>query len=194
MNVGLCVLVGICAGLKEKVNIGDTICAEMILDYEGGRQTEDGFEKRPEPYPLDGPIAHDVGYFNPNISTWHRHFRRCIKTLTKIEATPDLSKFKPAYHTGVILSGEKFLVNGKLLQMRKEYHEKVRGAEMEGSGFANACKAFMVPWLVFRGVSDHGDPKKPETEIWQTTAAMSATTTVLDFIKRDYRKPESERF
>ena len=195
MNVGLCVLVGICAGLQEKVTLGDSICAEMVLDYEGGRQTEENFEKRPEPYPLDIIITHDMSHFNPNLGNWQKSFRKCIKDLAKIEDIPDIAvKLKPKYHTGVILSGEKLLVDGKLPEMRKEYHERVRGAEMEGSGFANACRAYRVPWLVFRGVSDYGDPNKPEMKIWKTTAAISASTAVMDFIKRDFRKPETQKF
>ena len=59
---------------------------------------------------------------------------------------------------------------------------------MEGSGFASACEEYGVPWLVFRGISDYGDRDKPLFQQWQTTAALSAATCAVDFLKRDYRR------
>jgi len=194
MRVGLAVLAGICAGVKEKVSIGDVICPEGIIDYEGGRLTPDGIEKRPDPNPLERNIEREIAYFRPNVKIWRRDIKTNVKKLAKYEDIPKLRELTPQYHRDIILSGEKLLADGKLPKMRKDYDERVRGAEMEGSGFAKACKERDLNWLVFRGVSDYGDPDKPETEIWQTTAATCAMTTVFDYIQRVYRKPEALEF
>jgi nucleoside phosphorylase len=67
-------------------------------------------------------------------------------------------------------------------------HDRVRAAEMEGSGFASICDEYAIPWLVFRGISDFGDPDKPDSDIWRTTAVLAAATAAHTFIQSDYRK------
>jgi nucleoside phosphorylase len=72
--------------------------------------------------------------------------------------------------------------------MQKQYHQEVLAAEMEGSGFARACREHAVPWLVFRGISDFGDANKSKLGDWKATAALSAATAVVAFLKKDYRQ------
>jgi len=188
-DVGLCVLVGIAAGLESKVKIGDVVAPDLVLDYEGARIEPDGSKKRPLPFPLNKIIERDMNYFEPKFGSWYEDFAEGFGTLGAIETVPTLSvDWKPEYHRGVVLAGEKLLADGSLPEMRTEYHERVRAAEMEGSGFANVCDEYAIPWLVFRGISDFGNPAKPTSEVWRTTAALAAATAVCTFVKSDYRK------
>jgi nucleoside phosphorylase len=188
-DVGLCVLVGIAAGLKSKVKIGDVVSPDLVLDYEGARIEQDGLKKRPLPFPLNKIIERDLNYFEPKFGSWYRDFSECVEKLRTTEPVPALpDDWKPEYHRGVVLAGEKLLADGGLPEMRREYHERVRAVEMEGSGFANVCDEYAIPWLVFRGISDFGDPKKPESDVWRTLAALAAATAVSTFVKSDYRK------
>ena len=189
----LCILVGICAGLKNKVKIGDVVAAEMILDYESGRRTKDKFEKRPNPYRLDHIIERSLGYFNPDLRKWKENFFIKIKELKRhVQIIKLREKWIPNYDTGIILSGEKLIVDGSLPEMREEYHEKVRGAEMEGSGFASICKEHTMPWLIFRGVSDYGDPGKRTTDKWQPVASLAAAIVAHNYLSYNYRKKRDE--
>lgn len=77
--------------------------------------------------------------------------------------------------------------------MGQEFHKKAIAAEEEGSGFARSCREHGIPWLVFRGISDHGNNKSRLPE-WKVTAALTAATVTTLFIQRDYRSIEEERF
>jgi nucleoside phosphorylase len=105
------------------------------------------------------------------------------------ELVPKLSaEWKSTYHSGVILAGEKLIADGSLDEKRKEFHDRIRAAEMEGAGFARLCKEHDIPFLIFRGVSDYGTPEKDN--LWQATSALAAATAVRVFLEKGYRKPE----
>ncbi len=194
-DVGSCLLVGISAGLKEKVKLSDVVCADLIIDYEGQRLEPDGPKKRPVPYSPEVAILRDLQHFSPSYEEWHRRWKECIQNLPK-DPKPMLveDSIAPDFHLGVILTGEKLLANGALPEMRKEYHDRVMAGEMEGSGFARACREYSKPWLVFRGISDYGDPDKPATEDFQVVAALAAATVAKLFIETEYRKRSEKEF
>lgn len=195
--VGLCVLVGIAAGLKTKTKIGDVVVAyDMVLDYEGQRLEADGAKKRPKSYPLNAIIKRDLEYFDPIPAGWHSLFGNTLSVLSKTISTPEECKaWKPNYIPGVILAGECLVADGSLPDMQAEYTERVRAVEQEGSGFARMCDEKRIPWLVFRGVSDYGETPKPDQ--FQTAAALTAATCAVAFVQKDYRLTgniESEHF
>jgi nucleoside phosphorylase len=190
-DVGLCILVGIGAGLKGKVAIGDCVAAELVLDYEYSRLEPSGPKKRPRPFPLDIRISRDLQYYSPVRRGWRERFAECFETLARdpYEKVPaEANGWLPNYQTGVVLAGEKLIADGRLPEMQEEYHERTRAAEMESVGFARLCQEYDVPWLVFRGISDYGDPDKHK--LWQTTSALSAATAAMVFVEKEYRKQE----
>ena len=194
-DVGACFLVGIGAGLKGKVQIGDVVASELVLDYEGQRLEPDGPKKRPVPYTPEVSILRDLQHFNPNEYNWLEMFGARLRQLAEHEKVPTLTEgWKQDFHIGVVLAGEKLFADGSLPAMREEYHNKVRSVEMEGSGFARSCREHSKPWLVFRGISDFGDPDKPGTEEWQATAALSAATAAMIFAINEYRPKEEREF
>ena len=184
---GLCILVGIAAGLKKKTTIGDVVAAyDMVLDYEGQRLEPAGPKKRPKPYPLHPLIKRDLEYFSPVRTDWLSQFQSMLPKLQAEKLIPsECSNWLPKYHTGVILAGEKLVADGSLPAMQRDFSEKVRAVEQEGSGFARICNEQPVPWLVFRGVSDYGERRKPNE--FQVVAALAAATCAVAFVKSDYR-------
>jgi nucleoside phosphorylase len=188
-------LIGIAAGLKTKVKLGDVVAAESVLDYEYARLEPSGAKKRPTPYPLDVAMQRDMEHFMPLRTEWHSHIQ---ESLVRLRALPDAklpnsfsADWRPAYHTGVILAGEKLLADGSLPEMQKEFHDKVRAAEMEGAGFARSCREYGIPWSVFRGISDFGDPDKPPNDEWHQVAALSAATVAVEFLKSSFSRLEA---
>jgi len=118
-----------------------------------------------------------------------------LEFLRKVETLPEFSEgWVPSYKTGVILSGEKLLADGSLPQMQLDYSERVRVCEMEGSGFASACDEYSIPWLIFRGISDFGDPEKPTVKRWQPVAALAAATCLAVFVNTHYRLRREKQF
>lgn len=183
----LCILVGIAGGVKDRVALGDAVSARLILDYEGARLEPKERMKRPQPYSLEIPIGRDLYHFRPR-SEWNDYFGECLLALRNLYELPSVSQdWHPKHDMGVILAGEKLFADGSLPAMQKEYHQEVLAAEMEGSGFARACQEHAIPWLVFRGISDYGDPDKPAQKAWKATAALSAATAAVAFLKTEYR-------
>src|ERR1017187_2038872 len=195
-HVGTAILVGIAAGLKGKVGLGDVVAAEdAVLDYEGQRLEEEGVKERPTVYRLGIAIKRDLEHYQPVRTKWHNNFVASLPHLRKSQDLPRLSNnWKPIYHTGVILAGEKLIANKSLPSMQKKYHEKVRAAEQEGSGFARTCEEYSIPWLVFRGISDFGDRHKQSMQKWQPLAALSAATCAVEFISTEFRRGEEREF
>lgn len=196
-DVGTCLLIGIAAGLKGKTRLGDVVVSEMVLDYEGQRMDPTGPKKRPFPYVPELRIRRDFQYFIKANREWQNKFSACFKKLKKQKAlVVNLTKvWKPKCDTGVILAGEKLLDDGSLPEMREEYHDKVRAAEMEGSGFARACEEDGIQWLVFRGISDFGeDTSSRVRQRWKLTSALSAATAAVSFLKYAFKKSKEDRF
>ena len=194
--VNCSILVGVAAGLKGKVDLGDVIASDHVIDYEGQRLDPTGPKKRPTTYTPPPQIRRDLMYFSDR-EAWHRHLKESMITLKQNNIpTPHHSQeWIPKFDNGVILAGEKLLANGSLPHLQEEYHDKTRAAEMEGSGFARACQEYDIPWLVFRGISDFGDDNNEATrKEWKSTAAMSAATCVVDFLRNTYRQKNEIEF
>jgi nucleoside phosphorylase len=192
-DVGLSILTGIAAGVEKKVGLGDVVAANIVLDYEGARLEPGGPARRPKQFGLDVKIGRDLEFFEPQKFGWHEQFERLftrLKELGQLTPTPTTG-WKPTFHSGVVLAGEKLIADGSLDEMRKEFHDRIRAAEMEGAGFARLCEEHDIPFLVFRGICDFGTPEKDD--LWQATSALAAATAARVFLEKGYRKPQTIR-
>lgn len=197
-HVNTCALVGIAAGLKGYVHRGDVVVPKLVWDYEGQRIEPTRSLPRPVPYNLEDQFIRDIEYYDPVMRGWPDFFKKCLARLKDIASVPKQSQrtdWQPDLHSGVvILAGEKLLANGSLPQRREASHERVRALEMEGSGFARACRDKHVKWLVFRGISDYGTLSSKRQKIWQYTSALSAATAFVNFLQHDFRDIERVSF
>jgi len=199
-DVGICILVGIAAGVKDKVNLGDVIVAKAVWDYEGTRIEPEGPMKRPDVLNPRLRLLRDLEYYDPSQTGWLDFFsdRFLLMKKTIREIPPVDDDWKPNFDVKIMLSGDKLVADGSLVKMRKDYHEGIRALEMEAAGFAQTCEECGVPWLVFRGISDYGDPKTKDEKdsktglrkVWQSTAALSAVTAAINFIEHQYTIPK----
>jgi len=195
-NIETCLLIGISAGVKGEVDLGDVIVSTMVLDYGGERLTPIGPQKRPIPYVPDEKITRDYAYFNKN-KVWENYLPKIRKQLTSSDAlkTEIIKNWTPNIDTGIILAGGKLFEDGSLPKMREKYDDKVRAAEMEGSGFARACREYDIQWLVFRGISDFGDKAGRQIrKKWKATSALTAAVAANNFLKYAYRRSEKDKF
>ncbi|NQT58171.1 MAG: hypothetical protein HQ557_04225 [Bacteroidetes bacterium] len=185
-EIDLCILIGIAGGLQEKVNLADVVVAKKILDYEHKRLEPDHVERiRPDQFPIDMNLNRDLSYFFRFTKNWESKFIASYLELDKSKVPFDRRrKLTPKLHQSIILAGDKLLANGELPAMRKGLHDKIRAIGMEGSGFARVCREYNIPWLVFRGISDFGDPAKGDE--WQFLSALSASTATLVFLESCY--------
>lgn len=191
-SVDVCLLVGISAGLRDKVKLGDAIVANEILYYEGERREPGGPLKRTDRAYPPRAIKSDLQLYDANDWSFYARLRESLLSLDqqRLPRSDFTLDFHPRQHFSFIASGEDLIADGSLVEMRADYDERIRGAEMEGFGFATACASHVppVPWAVFRGVADFGDRDKRDD--WHFVASLSAGLMALDFLAHAYRPPD----
>jgi nucleoside phosphorylase len=188
-------LVGIAAGIKGKVKLGQVVFSQRVVSYEpaslerndAGATTE---VRRPEIVRIGHSIHQDVTAYQG----WQAHDR--VRGLCRVFKQQDFPDAKALESLGVsendvaesieiapstIASGEKLLRDeNKLRAIRKNIHGKTEVGEMEAAGFVTACLRSRVDWLVIRGICDFGDPLK--SDHFHNLASMRAAATAADFL------------
>jgi nucleoside phosphorylase len=158
----LVLLTGTAAGIRGKVKLGDVIVCGLVVDYEGARLTAEGSLPRIDRKETDDVFLKQVQLFDGRAltSNWIKYFQEAQQQLSYAELPP--ASVQPESHAAWIASGEKLLADGSLAEIAKKHDERIRGGEKEGFGFATAANKEHVPWLIVRGVSDHGDPQSKD--------------------------------
>lgn len=186
-------LIGIGAGVKGKVSLGDVVISKTIRYYEPAKVLPNKTQSRYNDENSTSFIRKDVKIFTEHslkIDRWEEAFHKAEGKL-KSEGFPDPPGYiHPKPHCGCILSGEKILADGSLEKSQEKDHVSIRAADKEGRGFCRAAKESNLPWLVIRGISDFGDPKTHEkTEMkdkYHHSAANSAATFVRTYLELGY--------
>jgi len=201
-TIEACILIGICGGVKQKVNLGDVIVASHVIDYEGARMEVSGRKKRPETFRPTRSARHDWMHSTAAgvQQTFSPSFLEGLSPSFIPEAF-DNDSYEATIHSGGLASGEKLIVDGSMDVMRSELDQRIIGCDMESYGFAAACEAASgISWMIFRGVSDFGEPKAPDSDPvkkgddWQHLASLTAATVGVNFLCENYRASSSDEF
>ena len=186
------IMAGIGAGVKGEVELGDVVIGDRIIDVAGGRQEVGGTRPRPETFNPLRPIILHVGYFAQSGNNRKNELLALATELRKFEfAAPEttaLGNSKLDLEMGTIVSGEKLIADGSLPSYLSNLDNRIKSCDMEGSGFAQACEKRKAQWLMFRGISDYGDPDKESG--WQPFAAVAAMRDVRDFLETEFRRTD----
>lgn len=141
----IALFVGIAGGIKD-VSLGDVVTADKIHGYESGRESESGFQPRP-----DGRTS--------SYRLVQRARAESRRGDWKAWAQQHLGEQVPAETTvliGSIAAGEKVVAATRSAThqfLRRQYSDAL-AVEMEGRGFLAATHANDVQALVVRGISD----------------------------------------
>jgi serine/threonine protein kinase/nucleoside phosphorylase len=188
----LVLLMGIAAGVRGKVRIGEVVLSERVVAYEPAAviASQDGrsshIEHRPESDRLHHAVNQDVVTYRPSPTRLAERFRHVggrypASPAGKREEFLENVASRVAVRTATIASGEKLLRDpAKLLAVRREQHGKVEVGEMEAAGLVAACRRASIPWLVIRGISDFGDAFKDDQ--FHGFASRAAATVLADFL------------
>ena len=189
------ILVGIAAGIRGKVRLGQVVLSERVVAYEPAslQASPDGNcieVPRPEIVRAPHSITQDVVAYRSDEA------RNRVDDLCRVaqdvqvppaEELPSLGlsaqeiSYRAEISMSTVASGEKLLRDDrKLRTIRTRIHGKTEVGEMEGAGFVTACTRLGVQWLVVRGVSDFGDSSK--SDAFHTLASVRAAATAVDFI------------
>lgn len=189
------ILMGIAAGMKNKVKIGDVILSERVVAYESaaidtGPTGEAVEQPRPDIHRLPYTVVQNVSAYLAYMEADRLH-KRFINLGWDIPRPPrgrkrDYNSFVASTITArqeTIASGEKLLRHPTVLYQVQNIHNKTKVGEMEAAGFVTACNHQNppIPWLVIRGISDFGDNFKDDR--FHPFAARAAAVVLADFLR-----------
>ena len=141
--------VGVCGGVKGKVELGDVVVSKVIQDYSDMKVKDSKMIIRSDGYRCTG----DDFY----------HF------LSRAANKPENTK------CGVVLSANWLVADDNFQRQMLKASPDAIAFEMEGHGIARACKKCkkeIIEFLIVKGVSDLADVNKDKD--WQPQAATNA--------------------
>lgn len=150
-----CVLmVGIAAGIRGRVSLGDVIVSTQVLYYEQAKQTPKGPEVRPISILADHLLLQSAQ--NCNDGNW------C--SLVAVKAPQHNGSGPPRVCFGPFAVGDKVVADQSCVSGLMDLHPKLIGVEMESYGIAAAAANTLTRprFLAIRGVSDFADEQKDE--------------------------------
>ena len=140
--------VGVCGGVKGKVNLCDVIISKAIHGYGDLKITQFGWRNR-SPYTLCSQM--EIGY--------------CLTRADNVSSNYNVK-------SGVVLSGPWLIADAKSQGDLLKISPEAIAFEMEGANIVQACGRTSVECLVVKGVSDLADDAKSDD--WQPQAAKNA--------------------
>ena len=175
------VMLGICAGVKDKTNYGDVIVADPSWDWGSGKHAEkdDGtrvFMAAPYPHPLDTHISQLSMELGTDSKT-----AKCIQSGWQ----HDLPQGKLSIRVGPMASGAAVLATSDAMQPITAQNREVLGVEMEAYAVMAcadfACRPAPIP-IAIKSVCDFADAEK--NDLWQTYAAYTCAA-FFDILVKD---------
>ena len=176
-------MMGIAAGLREKMVLGEVIVSDRVVYYESAAALEGGkFAPRPE---ILRPHMSTQQNLNTYLATPSLSARLCERGQTMGFEMPASSQAGNvaagiSVSSATIASGELLIRDPALQQSFRSLHDKAYVAEMEAYGVFDACEKQRVPALIVRGISDFGDGDKDDT--FHTIASVAAAIITIDYL------------
>jgi len=177
-------MTGITGGVKEKVNIGDIVVADLCYTHEAGKYTIDSYEEDKVKFQ---PTAVHVRA-SPSMLTLYEEFsyeREVLKGF--FEASPySKPDYEPKLVIGAVSSGNAVIANETIIKGIIEVERRLLGVDMEIYGFARACFLANIPkpyFSAFKVVSDLADSSKSDD---YQEHCMFLGSMILDFIISKY--------
>lgn len=195
-DIGTLALMGISAGFEGKIALGDVVVADRVYDYEHVRSELPGqtVVERPRPLILEVPlrVTSDLDLFE--VHSMKNKYRELTRR-QDLQKSPGGKGWKtPRLDRGTIAAGERLLADGSLSLMRERMDNRILAGNQEDSGFAQVAELAKVPWCIFRGISDYGDPAKPVSNEWHFAASLAAAAAGVSFFQYAYRPQDDGPF
>jgi nucleoside phosphorylase/CheY-like chemotaxis protein len=164
-------MVGICAGRKEKVSLGDLIIAEPTWDWGSGKISSENGEPRflPSPHQLD---------MDPDTASLLKAMTKDEVLLAGVKKASRGSKPKTELtaHVGPLVSGAAVVAHKPTFDRLLDQHRGILGVDMEAYAVAAAALGSAKPrpkFLIVKGVSDFADENKDD-DYQEFAASVSA--------------------
>lgn len=178
----LIVMTGICAGIKDRVNLGDILIADPSWDWGSGKLTVSGgiakFLSAPTQVALDPSLRRKI-----------QHVATSKLYENQIYASWDGTRppANPRVHIGPVATGAVVLEDPQTVDLIKSQNRTTNGIEMEAYGVMAAAfnsGPSRPKVLAVKSVCDFADPEKNDN--WQHYAAHTSTQFAYFFVKNHY--------
>ncbi|WKX73542.1 hypothetical protein [Streptomyces sp. XD-27] len=181
--------VGVAGALKDDLRLGDVVVARKIYDYQGGRESSDRFNARPEAWRPSYDMDQLVRSARRN-----KPWAFLTPTAAPQPTAPPRVHFEPIA-SGDVLIGSR---DSETVRRIRSHYNDAAAVDMESQGVAHAAAMHRgVRMLSVRGISDFADPGKAASDAAgsQETASRHAAAFALRVL-RDLRpagRPAQER-
>ena len=173
------VMAGICAGIKNKINIGDIIFADSCWDWQSGKRVSDGINSKfsISPHQLAVPqyVCTRVKELENDLLVWsniRKKWPNPPNTILQLK-------------TGPIASGSAVLADNQVVETIKDQHRNLLGIEMEVYGLyaaAFASSRLKPTTFAMKSVCDYADESKCDD--FQKYAAYTSASAIKEFFER----------
>ena len=185
-------LVGIAAGIRDKIKIGDVVIPRAVVDDTLKVAESSELLSRPKSSPLPHTISQMINAFDLDVDDWHQKFNGIhsneiiVPEGLENEYSVHVANL-PSVHEVAIYSSDILIKDPNLLiDAKNQLHQQIKIGEMEAAGFISACegRGAQIPWLIVRGISDFGDELKNDD--FHTLASCSAASYLFHFISSGF--------
>jgi adenosylhomocysteine nucleosidase len=147
---------GVAGGVDPELAIGDLVVAQRLVQHDYGRLQAEGFTPFQPGVPPFGPGRPDFGFDLPTELVGR--IRKALDGFVLPALPADLfdgeaPRRAPVIKIGTIVSGDQF-INDDNVRRRLQHQFGAHAVEMEGAAVAQVAKAFGVPAIVVRSLSD----------------------------------------
>jgi nucleoside phosphorylase/CheY-like chemotaxis protein len=171
------VSIGLCAGVRDRVGMGDVVVADPSWDYQSGKFTGKDFEFAPHQLPI------------------HSAIRKRIAALDSAELQSDVAKRwskKPVtenfqLHIGPFASGSAVMADKTKLESLRLQHRNLVAIDMEVYGIYSAASDSPMPSpypLAIKGISDFADETKNDSH--REFACFASARVFNLFVRQEY--------
>jgi nucleoside phosphorylase len=175
--------VGIAGGIREKgVKLGDVVAATEVIDYDGGKESPEGYIPRPRQLHPAFALKQLAGF-----TSIEDEWRKRCQTVAE---SPDLGN--SSVHIEPIAAGNKVVASTKsaTYKLIRATADRAVAVEMEGSGFLSAVARYGDAAIVIRGISDLIDGKKQaDKDKVRAQAAANAAAFALELLHQFELQP-----
>ncbi len=155
----LLAMTGICAGMREKVRLGDVLFADTAWDFQSGKRVRDAentqFSMRPHHLPAPAKVRSHI-----------EQIRDDGEALAKIASEfSGTGTHASRIFIGPVASGSAVLADGEVIKQIREQHQELIGVEMEIYGLFAAAHGAASPQpacFALKAVCDFADPDKQD--------------------------------
>ena len=151
-------MIGICAGINEKCELGDVIVEDPAWNYQSGKINSHTLGFEIDPHQL--PIRHIIKRRFDSLSEDNELLEKIKKEWPADKPRTDLK-----IHVGPMASGSQVIANSDTVDDIKKQQRKLIGIDMEIYGVYAAAEEAILPqpdYFSIKGVSDYANSEKSD--------------------------------